>query len=377
MSTDSTPLEELARRTLWELSAEAAGIGTYVVHLPSGHMDMDERARELTGLAQATGPIRPQDIYAYIPAEEVTDVAAAVEHALATAGTYSAEHRLVYPDGSYRWVAARGQTLIDDAGAVTALVGALYDITALREATTQQAALVTIARALGEAETEADVLTVVAGQGARLMGANGGGLCLQESNGTHMRILTTDTYGDEVRHQLQRVPVDFPLPAVYTAATGSPTFHADLAETVAAFPGAEDIYLAADVQASAAGPSVGVRPCTRRRTERARSELRVRFVGRQVPRAAGFGLAVQPGDVGLELDPFDPPLPATADLHCQQRAVPHERVDLRVRGVQLVGDLLQRQEAWRRRHRLGGHDRHRSHPRSVLTRIVHRPGGPC
>ncbi len=122
------------------------------------------------------------------------------------------------------------------------------------QAAAQQTALVTIAQALGETETEAGVLAVVADQRVQLLGANGSALCLQEPDGTRMRVLTTDSYSADLRHQLQHVPVGFPLPAVHTAATGTPFFHADRAETVAMFPGAEGIYLAADVQASAAVP---------------------------------------------------------------------------------------------------------------------------
>ena len=59
-------------------------------------------------------------------------------------------------------------------------------------------------------------------------------------------------------------------------------------------------------------------------------------------------LVVHPLDVGLELGRLDPPLAAAADLDGHQVAAPDQRVDLRARGVEHLGDVGQRQEARRR-----------------------------
>jgi PAS domain S-box-containing protein len=119
----------------------------------------------------------------------------------------------------------------------------------------RQEALVVIAHALASAQDQDAVLAVLGEQGRDLLEANGCGLCLLEDDRTHVVTLTTDSYA-EVRTTVQRVPADFPLPAIRSAATGVSYFLSDRRQTEAAFPGSERIYTGAGVQASAAVPLV-------------------------------------------------------------------------------------------------------------------------
>ncbi|MFD0485409.1 GAF domain-containing protein [Kineococcus sp. GCM10028916] len=537
--------QEAARASLRELAAEAAGVGTYVLHLPHRELVADDRVLELSGLDRESFTGRPEDIYAHMHPEDVADVIAQVEHTLSTGEPYSCEYRVITPSGRTRWTAARGRVVTDESGTTTALLGALYDVSAIRadfalstqiletmsaafysldhdwrftyvnapaealigrtrqetvgqvvwdlfpaardsdieatyraaatsgEPTTleayypeplnawyeirawpsaeglsvfflditarrsaqdavdhstrtlvaiseiatalanaqdvtdlvtvmaerglvalgadggsvavpdpvdpthllsyitanfgesaradfarlpldaalpvtvaastgervlladqgaceafsahlvaanlaagcqawasmplragnqvigvltagwkqaqvfpaeqldlldtyaaqcaqalqrmnareaervsaaQQAALVAVARALGEADDEDGVLTVFAAHSSSLLHADGSALCLREAGGTHVQVVTTDAYTSEVRSRLQRLPVDFPLPAVHTAVSGIPFFHHDRAQSLALFPGAQELYTAGEVEASAAVP---------------------------------------------------------------------------------------------------------------------------
>ncbi|TXR57567.1 SpoIIE family protein phosphatase [Quadrisphaera setariae] len=118
----------------------------------------------------------------------------------------------------------------------------------------RQASLVAIAQALAGAERHEDVLAVLDAQGSALLGASGSGLCLTEPGGTHVRTLATASFDADLRAHVQRVPADFPMPIVHTATTGTAHYLEDLATTVAAFPGARDLYTAAGVQASVCVP---------------------------------------------------------------------------------------------------------------------------
>ncbi|PWJ47605.1 PAS domain S-box-containing protein [Quadrisphaera granulorum] len=129
------------RQALWDLSAAAAGIGTYVLHLPGEQLEVDDRLLELSELSRATFSGRPADVYANVHPDDVDDVVARVQRAIASAGTYAAEYRIVLPGGGHRLVAARGRILTDEQGATTALVGAVYDVTESREATARTAAV--------------------------------------------------------------------------------------------------------------------------------------------------------------------------------------------------------------------------------------------
>ena len=77
----------------------------------------------------------------------------------------------------------------------------------------------------------------------------------------------------------------------------------------------------------------------------ARSGFCDRSVTWQVGGVAGLGLAVEPGDVGLELGALDPPLPPAPDLHSDDRAVSDEGVHLGPGCVELVGHLVEGEEA--------------------------------
>ncbi|MBC3763455.1 GAF domain-containing protein [Quadrisphaera sp. RL12-1S] len=122
-----------------------------------------------------------------------------------------------------------------------------------RTSAARQGALVTIAQSLADADTRDDVLDVLAGRGADLLGANGCGICLRTEDGEHVDTVVTDSYAD-VRRTVQRTRADFPLPAIRAAATGQAFYLYDREQTEQAFPGSEAIYISAGVQASAAVP---------------------------------------------------------------------------------------------------------------------------
>ena len=52
---------------------------------------------------------------------------AAISRAIESCGDYEADYRVVHPDGSVRWVAARGRVLADQDGRPARMLGAAYD----------------------------------------------------------------------------------------------------------------------------------------------------------------------------------------------------------------------------------------------------------
>ncbi|MDP5183072.1 SpoIIE family protein phosphatase [Blastococcus sp. BMG 814] len=133
------------------------------------------------------------------------------------------------------------------------------DVTAERAAAVDAerlGALVAVARALADAGSEDDVLAVISGRGASVLGAQGAALCLVEPRGTHARILGTTFFDEELRTDVATLPVDAPLPIVHAAVTGRPQFLDDRAEGVRSFPGALEVYERARTEATAAVPLV-------------------------------------------------------------------------------------------------------------------------
>ncbi len=123
--------ENRADRARWDLAAAAGGVGTFDLDPATGDLVLDDRMLELSDLDRDTFGGRPQDVYAHVHRDDVSDVVARVEHALATAGSYESEYRIVRADGSHRWIAARGR-VVDDGGA-RRLIGVAHDTTAQRE----------------------------------------------------------------------------------------------------------------------------------------------------------------------------------------------------------------------------------------------------
>ena len=131
------------------------------------------------------------------------------------------------------------------------------DVTAERAAAVDAerlTSLVAVAQALADARSELDVLSVVNGRGAAVLGARGAILCMVEPGAHLVRSLATTFFDEEVRAEVAEVPVDFPLPMIRAAVTGESLFLADREEATRLFPEARALYLRAHTDASAAVP---------------------------------------------------------------------------------------------------------------------------
>ena len=131
------------------------------------------------------------------------------------------------------------------------------DVTAERAAAVDAErlkALVAVAQALADARSEVDVLTVVDGHGASVLGARGVVLALFEPGAPAVRVLATTYFDADLRAEVAELPLDFPLPLVTTAVTGEAVFLADREESVARYPQAEEIFLRARTHGQAAVP---------------------------------------------------------------------------------------------------------------------------
>nr|WP_205708413.1 SpoIIE family protein phosphatase [Kineococcus siccus] len=132
-----------AARLRWQLSITAGGIGSFDWDLVTGELVWDERLIELFGYSDgdadgATGAEAfDRSIEAFnarLHPEDLPRVGQVIAECIAACGDFEAEYRVVRPDGSTRWVQARGKTLAGEDGAAVRLLGAAYDTTAQREA---------------------------------------------------------------------------------------------------------------------------------------------------------------------------------------------------------------------------------------------------
>lgn len=131
--TDITP-QRLAERAA--LRAEErlrrgqryANIGTWEWHIPSGELFWTERIAPLFGYHEGDletsyenfiGAVHPDDRQALLDA-----VSACIEHDV----PYDIEHRVVWPDGTVRWLMERGRVQRDTEGNPLTMLGVVQDI---------------------------------------------------------------------------------------------------------------------------------------------------------------------------------------------------------------------------------------------------------
>jgi PAS domain S-box-containing protein len=121
------------RAAALEGAAHAAGIGTWDWDVLTGTLVWDNVLLELFGLTPATFGGRIESFNDAVHTDDLAHVGAVLSDSVASGRMYEAEFRIVRPDGTVRWVAARGKPLPDPTGRTVRMIGAVTDLTALRE----------------------------------------------------------------------------------------------------------------------------------------------------------------------------------------------------------------------------------------------------
>jgi PAS domain S-box-containing protein len=123
------------RRSLerWELAGDAAGVGSFDWDLRTGELLWDDRLLRMFGYTPTDFTGRIEDFQRRVHPDDESRVGAALEHALATCGSFDAEYRVSLPGGETRWVAGRGRVLADESGRPVRMVGAAHDTTQVHE----------------------------------------------------------------------------------------------------------------------------------------------------------------------------------------------------------------------------------------------------
>lgn len=136
---DALRLRQLEQQTTdlaehLRLALDAGGLGTWRWDMATGVTVWDERLEALFGL----GPGEFEGTYeAWLARQHPDDlemVIRTVEDAVRTKSGYRMDHRVVWPDGTVRWLQGRGQVLLDADGAVVGTIGCVGDVTEQMEA---------------------------------------------------------------------------------------------------------------------------------------------------------------------------------------------------------------------------------------------------
>lgn len=155
-----------------DLAMAAADIGSFDWDLVEDVLVWDDRICRLFGIDPDDFDSRIESFWAALVPEDLAATEAAVREAIDTCGEYAAEYRVRHPDGSVRWLEARGRVLPGPDGFAARMVGVARDSTELRMARD------TVARAL---EHMADAFLAV-----------DGGWCVTYLNRNAERLVGTD-----------------------------------------------------------------------------------------------------------------------------------------------------------------------------------------
>lgn len=107
-----------------------AGIGHWEWDTRSDAHTWSEEIYRIYGRDPNLPPAGIQEVPGYFTPESWARLSAAVEAALAQGMTYECDAEVVRPDGTRRWITARGETMRDADGAAIGLRGTVQDITA-------------------------------------------------------------------------------------------------------------------------------------------------------------------------------------------------------------------------------------------------------
>ncbi len=218
---------------------------------------LDETAEALLGLQPGTFPGTSEAWMSILHPEDRHRVAAVLDRALETKGSYDLEYRVIWPDGSVHWLQGRGQVTLDDAGTVTGRIGCMTDITARRLADEERAHLLAVERATrAEAETVAgrlrglqdvtmsliravdarSVAEAVLTEGVPALGGVTGSILLVADDEETVEIVHEVGYREEIKAKWRSFPLAASLPASDAIRTAQMVLLRDQADRDAQYP---------------------------------------------------------------------------------------------------------------------------------------------
>jgi signal transduction histidine kinase len=129
-------LREAAERAA--LAARGAGIGTWE-SAPDGAVGVwDEQMFRLRGLPPRQGPVTRAEMLSWAHPDDRAGNRRALEEAVARGTSSNHEFRVVWPDGTVRWLASRSAPVPDEQGRPARRIGINWDITDARTAAAVQ-----------------------------------------------------------------------------------------------------------------------------------------------------------------------------------------------------------------------------------------------
>lgn len=116
------------------IAQKYSGIGTWEWNIATDELYWTEQVPVLFGYAQGELQTSYANFICAVHPEDREQVATAIQQTITDDLPYRVEHRVVWPDGSVRWLLETGDITRDEAGRAVLMLGVVQDVTELREA---------------------------------------------------------------------------------------------------------------------------------------------------------------------------------------------------------------------------------------------------
>nr|WP_017297035.1 PAS domain S-box protein [Nodosilinea nodulosa] len=258
-------------RAMLQRSEERSRLAVQVAHLGTWHYDpatnlveLDARMRDIWGEPADGPPLPLHQVVARIHPEDLERIAGAVRTALdpASPGTYEMDYRIVWNDGTERWIAANGQALFAGEGEgrrAAEFLGTALDITERKQT---ELLLAEQTRLLGQVAAGCpldDCLLAICTTIARLNSRVRACFLLTDGQQQFSRPITPH-FPPSFRDELRDTPINELCIGTCGEAvcSGQPITCADMANDDRWSPGWREVCLAHNILACHSTPVLGV-----------------------------------------------------------------------------------------------------------------------
>jgi PAS domain S-box-containing protein len=195
----------------YALAQRVANIGSWDWDIQTGTLYWSERIEPMFGFDRGKFGGTYEAFLECVHPQDRQFVVDSVSASVQEGADYAIEHRIVWPDGTVRWVSETGDVMRDPEGQALRMVGIVQDITARRQAGQALQQAKEVAESLGDAlailnsnRPLDEVLDHIAGQAGQLLGTEAASIYSteKETGGLSARAmrgrLATDVIGSKI-----------------------------------------------------------------------------------------------------------------------------------------------------------------------------------
>lgn len=121
-----------------EQAVDIAKLGSWRWDMKTQRLITSERLNQMWGYTQPKGPAHLSELWSRVHPEDISKIQETMRATLEGTNDYHTEYRLVWPNGSIRWISARGRALRNSSGEVTQLIGTCNDVTETKDLETER-----------------------------------------------------------------------------------------------------------------------------------------------------------------------------------------------------------------------------------------------